>query len=165
MVFHNSVNTAFGTFQVIATENGVRAINFPSLCFRPSTPAKKIPRNVKKIFHTCSSFLRQFFKGTAKKNVNVPIDWNVFNTFDQRVLKALRHIPAGQTISYIGLASKAGAPRAARAVGNALNRNPIPILIPCHRVIRKDSSVGGYRGGTRLKKMILAIEKNGASEF
>ncbi|MBI4357905.1 MAG: methylated-DNA--[protein]-cysteine S-methyltransferase [Candidatus Omnitrophica bacterium] len=75
------------------------------------------------------------------------------------MLKVLRNVPATRTVTYSGLARRAQVPHAARAVGNSLSRNPIPILIPCHRVIRKNGSLGGYRGGRRLKRTLLSLER------
>ena len=89
------------------------------------------------------------------------MDWTSFKPFDQRVLKTLlKQTKAGQTVSYSELAERCGKPRAQRAVGNALNRNPIPILIPCHRVVRKDQSLGGYGGGLQWKRILLNLEKS-----
>lgn len=78
--------------------------------------------------------------------------------FDRRVLIEASKIPKGSTISYKELARLAGRPRAWRAVGSALNRNPYPILIPCHRVVRSDGRPGGYKLGAAKKRMLLAGE-------
>ena len=78
--------------------------------------------------------------------------------FQQKVWAALRAIPYGQTRSYKDLARAAGCPRGFQAAGQANHRNPIPILIPCHRVIAADGTVGGYGGGEALKRALLAIE-------
>lgn len=78
--------------------------------------------------------------------------------FQQRVWEALRAIPFGQTRSYKDIAQMVDSPRGFRAVGMANNRNPIPILIPCHRVVGADGSLTGYAGGLELKKALLAIE-------
>ncbi|MCC6643927.1 MGMT family protein [Candidatus Peregrinibacteria bacterium] len=77
------------------------------------------------------------------------------------VWQQLAMLDSGQTVSYTELAKKAGFPRAVRAVASAVGRNPISVLIPCHRVLRKDGSLGGYRFGLRLKKAILQREKIG----
>lgn len=78
--------------------------------------------------------------------------------FQQRVWRALLDIPYGTTVSYGALAHDIGSPSAARAVGLANNRNPIPIVIPCHRVIGADGSLTGYGGGLRIKEHLLALE-------
>ena len=93
------------------------------------------------------------------KNILKKID-NLLNltTFEKKVYKALLFIPEGEVKSYEWLAKKIGNPKAARAVGNALNKNPFPGIIPCHRIIRKDGSIGGFAKGTALKKKLLARE-------
>ena len=84
---------------------------------------------------------------------------NNLTVFEKRVLKITSRIPLGQVRSYKWVARKAGRPRATRAVGQALNKNPYPIIIPCHRVIRSDGSLGGYAKGKKLKKKLLLFEK------
>jgi methylated-DNA-[protein]-cysteine S-methyltransferase len=79
--------------------------------------------------------------------------------FQQRVWQALTEIPFGQAISYGELAARIDRPKAARAVGQANGANPIPIVIPCHRVIAADGTIGGYSGGLRIKRHLLAIER------
>lgn len=79
--------------------------------------------------------------------------------FEKRVLKITSTIPLGQTRSYSWVAQKAGKPKAVRAVGQALNKNPYPLLIPCHRVIHSDGRLGGYALGTKMKKQLLTLEK------
>ena len=79
--------------------------------------------------------------------------------FEKKVLKAASTIPLGQVRSYKWLARKIGKPRAVRAVGHALKQNPYPIIIPCHRVIKSDGSLGGYAKGKELKRKLLLLEK------
>jgi methylated-DNA-[protein]-cysteine S-methyltransferase len=81
--------------------------------------------------------------------------------FEQKVWRALRGIPYGETRSYSWIAERAESPKAARAVGQALKKNPLPIILPCHRVIASDSSIGGYSGGVEVKKWLLRHEKKG----
>ncbi len=80
--------------------------------------------------------------------------------FQKAVLSAISQVPAGETTSYGGLARRIGKPGAARAVGRALGSNPIPIIIPCHRALAADGSLGGYsgRGGVQTKQALLALE-------
>ena len=82
-------------------------------------------------------------------------------SFQLTVWEALKSIPYGETISYGELAQEIGRPTASRAVGAANGRNPLPIVIPCHRVIGQDGSLTGYGGGLRFKKALLSLEKNG----
>ena len=81
-------------------------------------------------------------------------------SFQLEVLQALKHIPYGQTVSYQDIANAVGRPRAVRAVGSANGRNPLPIVIPCHRVIGSDGSLTGFGGGLRAKQYLLALESN-----
>lgn len=79
--------------------------------------------------------------------------------FQKEVLKLVLKIPVGKTRSYSWIAKELGRPKAIRAVGNALKKNPLPLIIPCHRVIRKNGSAGGYLWGERFKKKLLEVEK------
>ena len=78
--------------------------------------------------------------------------------FERAVWRCLKEIPYGETRSYGWLAEKVGRPKATRAVGQALSKNPIPIVFPCHRVVESDGSLGGYSGGTEKKRRLLALE-------
>lgn len=80
--------------------------------------------------------------------------------FQRQVWKALLEIPYAQLCSYQQIANRIGHPKAVRAVGSAIGKNPIPILIPCHRVIKKNGQLGNYTGGTHIKKRLLEVEKN-----
>lgn len=86
------------------------------------------------------------------------LDFGNISNFKKVVLQTLSTIPRGQTISYAGLAEKAGYSGAARAVGSVMSSNPFPLIIPCHRVVRADGSVGSYQGGTVMKKFLLEAE-------
>lgn len=89
-----------------------------------------------------------------------PVDLSMVGPFERRVLEELRQIPKGQVRTYRQVAVRLGHPTATRAVGNACARNPIPLLIPCHRVVRSDGGLGGYslRGGVALKRRLLRQE-------
>ncbi|MGB7054869.1 MAG: MGMT family protein [bacterium] len=86
------------------------------------------------------------------------LDWSITYPFQQRVLRMEHRIPRGMVSTYGRLARKLGHPHAARAVGTALARNPFPIIIPCHRTIRSDRSLGGYAGGLAMKRELLGLE-------
>lgn len=101
--------------------------------------------------------LRSYFAGELK-DFSLPLA-PVGTKFQKKVWKALCEIPYGKTASYKEIAVKVGSPQAARAVGLANNRNPIPIVIPCHRVIGADGSLTGYAGGLALKQRLLNIER------
>jgi methylated-DNA-[protein]-cysteine S-methyltransferase len=97
-----------------------------------------------------------FTKG--RRAFDVPIDWTLVRGFNQGVLRATAAIPYGEVASYGDVAAVAGSPRAARAAGNALAGNPIPIVVPCHRVIHADGGLGGYTGGLDRKRFLLRLE-------
>jgi len=101
--------------------------------------------------------LAEYFRG-ERDQFEVPFDVSGTSPFTQAVLKATAEVPFGQLVSYRGIAEKIGQPSATRAVGNALGRNPIPVIIPCHRIVRSDSSLGGYTGGIEIKEQLLALE-------
>lgn len=88
---------------------------------------------------------------SSKKIKLTPFEW--------QVLKVTAKIPLGQTRSYKWVAQAVGSPRAVRAVGQALKKNPFPIIVPCHRVVQEDGRLGGYAGGKKLKGQLLFIEK------
>ena len=87
------------------------------------------------------------------------IAWEGLTRFQQQVYRAICRIPKGQTRSYGWVAQHIGKPAAARAVGNALNRNPFAPLVPCHRVVRSDGSLGGFAGGPEKKRRLLEAER------
>ena len=95
----------------------------------------------------------------ATGRTDVPIDLSSRSPFHQEVLRATARIPCGEVRTYGELAATVGRPRAARAVGTAMARNPVPLLIPCHRVVRGDGALAGYRWGVERKRKLLEIEK------
>ena len=101
--------------------------------------------------------LDEYFDGT-RKAFDLKIDWSFATGFVQRVLKATAKIPFGSIRSYAQVAAKAGSPRGSRAAGNALGSNPVPIVVPCHRVLRSGGTIGGYTGGLQRKEFLLHLE-------
>jgi methylated-DNA-[protein]-cysteine S-methyltransferase len=93
-----------------------------------------------------------------RRRFDLPIDWSLVRGFAGSVLRETARIPFGDVRSYGQVASRAGSPRAARAAGNALGSNPIPIVVPCHRVLHANGSLGGYSGGLDRKRYLLALE-------
>ncbi len=89
---------------------------------------------------------------------DVPLDWQLTRGFRREVLRATAQIAYGQTSSYRQVATQAGSPAAVRAAGTALATNPLPILVPCHRVLRSDGTLGAYRGGPEAKARLLDLE-------
>lgn len=101
--------------------------------------------------------LDEYFAG-ARRHFDFRIDWQLMGPFQQRVLKATYRIPFGKVATYRDVATKAGAPAGSRAAGNALGANPIPIVVPCHRVVRTGGGLGGYTGGLDRKEFLLELE-------
>lgn len=104
--------------------------------------------------------IREYFEG-VRKSFDLPVDMEG-TAFQKKVWNALRTIPYGKTVSYQKLAEMCGNQKACRAVGMAVHHNPLLLLIPCHRVILKDGSIGGYAGGTERKQFLLNLEKEHA---
>lgn len=101
--------------------------------------------------------LEEYFCG-RRRRFELAIDWSLVSGFAREVLASTAAIPFGQSRSYSEVASAAGSPRAWRATGNALGSNPMPIVIPCHRVLRSGGGLGGYTGGGERKRFLLALE-------
>ena len=95
----------------------------------------------------------------AGGRADLSIDWDGISPFRRTVLEEAMRIPAGETRSYGWLAQKVGSPRAARAVGRVMATNPLPLVVPCHRVVASDGSLGGYGGGLALKERLLRAER------
>jgi methylated-DNA-[protein]-cysteine S-methyltransferase len=101
--------------------------------------------------------LDEYFEG-ERKRFDLPIDWSLTRGFAGEVLRQTARIDFGKTSTYAELASRAGSPRAVRAAGNALGANPIPVVVPCHRVLRTGGALGGYTGGIERKQFLLRLE-------
>ncbi len=101
--------------------------------------------------------LDQYFAG-RRRQFELPLDWRLTHGFSRRVLEATARIPYGSTATYKQVATEAGNARAFRAAGNALGSNPIPIVVPCHRILHSGGGLGGYTGGLDRKRLLLAVE-------
>jgi methylated-DNA-[protein]-cysteine S-methyltransferase len=101
--------------------------------------------------------LDEYFSGT-RRSFELRLDWRLTHGFGRRVLQSTAKIPYGSVSSYASIAAAAGSPRGSRAAGNALGGNPLPIIVPCHRVLRAGGALGGYTGGVERKVTLLAIE-------
>ena len=106
--------------------------------------------------------LDDYFDG-RRAEFDLPVDLSLVAPFTDRVLTKTAAIPPGQVLTYGEVAAEIGHARAARAVGNALGSNPIPIVVPCHRVVRSGGGLGGYTGGTHRKEHLLDLERGGAA--
>ena len=109
--------------------------------------------------------MREYLNGLAVDFSTIPLDLGKVSKFQETVLRAARRIPFGKTVSYSMLAKMAGFPCAVRATATVMRKNHFPIIIPCHRVIRKDGSIGAYGGdwegeGAALKRTLIKMEKD-----
>jgi methylated-DNA-[protein]-cysteine S-methyltransferase len=101
--------------------------------------------------------LDEYFAG-RRRRFELPIDWSLSRGFARRVLRATARVPYGTATTYTEVAGRAGSPLAVRAAGNALAANPVPIVVPCHRVLRVGGGLGGYAGGLQRKRFLLELE-------
>jgi methylated-DNA-[protein]-cysteine S-methyltransferase len=102
--------------------------------------------------------LDEYFEG-RRRRFELPLDWRLSHPgFYRRVLRATARVPFGEVITYTDAAERAGSPRAFRAAGSALGSNPIPIVVPCHRVVRSGGDIGNYGGGPEMKRFLLELE-------
>lgn len=136
---------------IAATDQGVRLIR----AWRFAPPASARAR---RLVEQARKELRQYFDG-RRTIFTVPVNLTGLPKFQRKVLATVLTIPFGEVRSYTWVAQRIGHPRAARAVGTALGRNPVPIIVPCHRVRRSDGGMGGYLFGLSFKERLLALER------
>ncbi|MFO7154394.1 MAG: methylated-DNA--[protein]-cysteine S-methyltransferase [Caldicoprobacter oshimai] len=141
---------------IIASVRGVRGIHFTSLdAIIEKLTQENIPHIID-LSHPAAIELREYFQG-HRKHFDVPIDIDG-TPFQLKVWKALQSIPYGKVRSYKDIAIQIGHPKAFRAVGQACGANPIPIIIPCHRVLTASGNLGGFSAGIEIKKALLDLE-------
>ncbi|HUJ10621.1 MAG TPA: methylated-DNA--[protein]-cysteine S-methyltransferase [Verrucomicrobiae bacterium] len=150
-----SIQTKLGTFHAHYSPHGITSLDFPESrnSRAPAAKDKKPPAFVR----TLGRQLKQYAAGKSVR-WEVPVDLSSGTDFQQRVWRVLAKIPCGQTRSYAWVAQKLGKPKAARAVGAACGANPVPVIIPCHRVVASNGALGGFGGGLPMKKRLLRIE-------
>ncbi len=155
--------TPLGDLWVAVAENGLVAVEFPAtqeafIAWLQKRQDGKIEFAPEKV-EAAVTQLREYAAG-ERKEFTLPIDWSVLSEFQQKTLQATVEIPYGETRTYKELAVALGNPRAARAVGRAEATNPLPIVIPCHRVIGTDRKLHGYGAGAGLetKAWLLKLE-------
>jgi len=150
-----------GWMAVVLAGEKVRRLTFghpTSVAARKAVADISCPKEIKK--HGLALRLQAYASGNPNSLRDVAVDFGRVGLFRRRVLNQCRLIPYGGTLSYGKLAAGAGFPRAARAVGNCMAANRIPLIIPCHRVVRSDGQVGPYSagGGTAMKRRLLSLE-------
>ena len=101
--------------------------------------------------------LDEYFAGDRQR-FDIPIDWALVGEWGRKILDACARIPFGEVRTYGEMAAAAGSPKASRAAGTALGHNPVPVVVPCHRVLRSGGAMGGYTGGLHIKEHLLRLE-------
>jgi len=159
----SELSSPLGRLFVAATERGVCAVAFGRRKARILTLPNTDTRSGKSPGAVAPAIaqLREYFAG-QRMGFDLAVDLSALTPFQQEVLAVTRQIPAGQTWTYQRVAQEMGRPHSSRPVGQALARNPIPIVIPCHRVIASDGSLGGYSGGSGLKTKRWLLQHEGA---
>lgn len=155
-LFYSYLETGIGLLEITADDDSILSISF---CDRPLTIRRDIDTNI--IAETCKEQLKAYFEGRLKK-FSLPVKL-IGTAFQCSVWRALINIPYGETRSYKDIACCVNNPKAVRAVGGANNRNSIPIVIPCHRVIGADRRLVGYGGG--LDKKIFLLDLEGITDY
>ncbi|HET7305460.1 MAG TPA: methylated-DNA--[protein]-cysteine S-methyltransferase [Segeticoccus sp.] len=159
---YRTVDSPVGRLLLAATERGLVRVAFEregedavlaDLAARVSPRVLAAPGRL----DTVSRELEEYF-AHRRRTFDVPVDLRLSSGFRRQVLTHLGEIGYGRTETYAEVAAAAGSPRAVRAVGSACATNPVPVVVPCHRVVRSDGSSGGYRGGAEAKQVLLRLE-------
>ncbi|OPY00336.1 MAG: Methylated-DNA--protein-cysteine methyltransferase, constitutive [Syntrophorhabdus sp. PtaB.Bin047] len=152
----------FGTISVVKRQGRIVRLDLSENDMYQEHRAvlKRFPDGVEsdQSFKAVRTLLHRYLKGQPVDFRDVEIDISDLPAFTRMVLEELRKIPYGETRSYLDIARSAGCPSGGRAVGQAVKRNPIPIIVPCHRVIRHNGSLGGFGLGEKIKKRLLSLE-------
>lgn len=161
-VAYDRADSPFGPLLLATTRRGLVRVGLPNqdpdrlleeLAARVSPRVLEAPGRLDGALRQ----LDRYFEGRLRK-FEVPLDWQLTRDFRRRALRAVARIPYGQTRSYSDIAASAGNQRAVRAAGTACGSNPVPIVVPCHRVLRRDGELGGYGGGVAMKEALLRLE-------
>lgn len=147
-IFFDTVQSPLGTLSIVFSGTKLAEIRFEG--DKPPYPRGRVPESFRKQ-------LSDYFKGGLKE-FHQGVVFLSGTDFEQKVWLSLKEVPYGETRSYKWIAEKVGNPKAVRAVGQALSRNPIPIVLPCHRIIESDGSIGGYSSGVDKKRRLLDME-------
>lgn len=160
LTFGQLADTPIGPLSFVAGDNGLRGVAYTELAeLKVSLPHNdQVPSLVgMDTIGTLLAEMNAYLFG-LQREFSVQIDWDMLDGFQREVLSLAAEIPYGQVSTYSALARTLGKPGAARAVGSALRRNPMPIVIPCHRIIGADYDLHGYIGGEHMKTFLLTLE-------
>jgi methylated-DNA-[protein]-cysteine S-methyltransferase len=161
-VAYRTLDTPVGTLLLAATEDGLVRVAYAAeghdqvlenLAARVSPRILKVPRRL----DAAARELGEYFAG-QRRRFDLPLDYRLATGFRRKVVSYLPGIGYGHTASYAAVAAAVGSPRAFRAVGTACATNPLPLIVPCHRVIRSDGDPGPYLGGRDAKRLLLELE-------
>ncbi len=147
--FYDTIETPLGTLYLIFSGRTLTGISFDKpagLYLKKTEDAAAAKKELTEYF------------GKGRRDFTFETAFTEGTDFERLVWDTLREVPYGETRTYKWMAQKVGKPHAFRAVGNALGKNPIPIIFPCHRIIESDGSIGGYSSGTDIKRRLLEIE-------
>ena len=162
-VAYTTIDSPVGPVLVAATRRGLVRISFSSHYDHDDVLLELSEQISPRVIEAPSYFdavkreLEEYFQG-RRTRFGLPLDWQLTGGFGRKVLKHTSKIPYGKVSTYKDMAAKAGSPRGARAAGNALGSNPIPIVVPCHRVLHSGGGLGGYGGGLDNKVLLLELE-------
>lgn len=158
---YNVFHTDAGWVGILGSTNGLRRVTLPQKSAGEACRLLGVTSNQTSLspdrFQGLAARLRAYFSG-HKVDFPDKLDLSGATAFQHEVWQATRFIPYGETRSYAWVAEQIEKPRAARAVGQALGRNPIPVIIPCHRVLAGDGKLGGFSGGLEMKRLLLRLE-------
>ena len=155
---YHDFDTPIGTLRVVGDDGGIERIDLPNAATcAPDPEWREGRRSLPRPLREAKRQLREYFDG-GRRDFDLPLA-PAGTAFQRRVWDELRRIPYGETVSYGELARRIGRPTASRAVGAANGRNPLAIVVPCHRVIGADGTLIGYGGGLPVKETLLAHER------
>lgn len=149
--------TEVGEFMAGYSDSGLAELRFPTGKARRETPSTTVPSQVRQWHHVTTKAVNEILAGRSPKQFP-PLDLSNGTEFQQSVWRTMSRIQLGQTLSYGEIAAAIGKPKAVRAVGGACGANPVPVLVPCHRVLAAHSRLGGFSGGLDWKRTLLARE-------
>jgi methylated-DNA-[protein]-cysteine S-methyltransferase len=161
-VAYATTDTPFGQLLLAMTPRGLVRVAFPSerhddvladLAARLSPRILEAPAQLDEVRRELDEYFER-----ERREFDLPLDWRLSRGFRSKVLHNIARIPYGETATYAEMAAEAGSPTAYRAAGSACGSNPIPLVVPCHRVVATGGGLGGYGGGVELKEYLLRFE-------
>ena len=154
---YTRVASPLGTLMIVADGRALTGVYFDGQRHQPPIGDDWVDRDDAPLLRRAASQIAEFFSG-ARAHFDLPLAPSG-TAFQRSVWDAIAKVPRGQTISYAELAERAGSPGSARAAGTATGRNPLSIVIPCHRIVGSDGALTGYAGGLDRKRALLALER------